>query len=443
MLNANHTHASTPLRPLLGSVLAGRRCDRRRDAWRVKLKCIAAAAVLILPIFAVEVAAAPPTASTCSRVQLATPQPWLASVAWWGTGAERTLLATDMSKNQVLVLDLAGGVRARLLGGGNDFGSGGKSAYALVRPSQLRAGLDGGFLLEDEKLSNGTGLDEIFLLDETLNPTGSLVIKDRRLVGGGRLDVVYDWQPFDRGILAFGDIEYPGPTWKSALFYLDRDTSEIYLELDPNEPEIAFYTMSTQYIAVDGDTGYMLRQTAEPQVVVVRRQQAAQSLAAPSGFRSFSADAFEAPVSADHLAWWDSVSRHQRLAFYERMQASRMIAGLYAWRGSLYFLTKEAAAGDLASTSWSLLRADRAALAAGDVARVEALRLPTTKPSLRVLPGDPWAIVEVDKIRASGRFGALRMDAVSLLTVPSSWVSSSTSPLRTGSAPPSCTMRER
>lgn len=330
-----------------------------------------------------------------------------------GVWADDELLVLDILKQRLLRFDPATREGGFLRDG------------AWQHPSSLKR-RNGEILMLDEG-TLGRGMpgprSSIVRFDERMHPRDEkLPVKGRSLGTlqqslGSRpvLEAIYDWQPMDEGIVAFGDVKIAGGAgWESAFLFLDEQgRQEVFYRLSPNAQVCNHYTLTFDYIAALRDRAYILFLDPVPKIgeVIPGRSGVRELPAFPEDFRN-------RPVleTRQGLASTGQGARQATL-FYEILEGSRMAAGLYARGEHLYLLGKEAidAEGD---TTWWLIQLDPT-----DGSELSRLRLPTEAAHLTVVPGsDFWALIEKGPVQGIGERHAPYMDTSSMVLVPTDWI---------------------
>lgn len=281
----------------------------------------------------------------------------------------------------------------------------------------------GGYLVEDEGDSNGDG-DRLLRLDSDMTVVGALQVDGRPLSDGWELDVLYDWQPAvvanTLGVLAFADIKRGDGDneWDSALVYFDETgTSSIFDRFDVQSDVSYQSTQEEDYIAVTGETGFMLVYEAEPYLLQVDltsgEQASSQLVEIPADFRS-------RPVVQQTSIWLAADRGPEKLsAHLEVVEQSSGAAGLFARGDKLFLIGREA---EKLGTTWTLveLDTDGSELARSPIPVSEDTRHLT----LAVGSGSSVGFLEkggVERI-GPGRWNAPYLEMKEIVVVPADWI---------------------
>jgi hypothetical protein len=272
----------------------------------------------------------------------------------------------------------------------------------LDMPMQLRPSPDGtGVVVRAPE-----GLVE---LDSRLRRKGTFSV----IAGGAtkpnealELNHVWDYAPTTSGLLAYGDFCVRGhcasrkpEDWSSAFLFRRRSletaepTASLLLPQVGMRQDIRqFYLDSFHYIAVVGQTGFLLDLSgATP---LIRRYQL-NSAGAP---RPLEPIPVQSPWKVPQLNGVMTLRAPViSTEFFRRIQSQQLPVSLHAWRGSLYLLAKGVMDPRTTRTLWTLVRIDPTTGA--EQGRVE---LPVSSPHLTVAPGPQWAFLEKSQVQGIG-----------------------------------------
>lgn len=312
------------------------------------------------------------------------PEPkWSVSGAWSQDG-ERLLLV-DAFRSQILEYRKDGSLVR-----GHEVPLGGTTIFS--RPSTLKA-RDDGFLVEQEDaafvfLGPDLGAQrEEDLLAETLRaPLRIVSIFSWTLLG----------QEGDQ-LLALGDVQLENAETRTGFLRVpldDPSRAELLFELGDGDA-VDYYLLGHQYMATLGGKAYLVEMTRSPSIVEVGSEGQVRRLDAfPEGYRL-----------RPYLPSQGGLD--QIPALFAAVERSRMVAGLYAWEGHLYLLTREPGVD---GCRWTLLEIDPTRETI-----VESFTLPTRAPHLTVVPGpESWALLERGRVTGFGQ-----QEVPGLLLVPS------------------------
>ena len=327
-----------------------------------------------------------PAESQCSRVNLSRDLTWVTSGVWDEEG--RVVLLADTYSAYVLGVDEGG----RVLVGRNEFELiSGVGTVSIQMPSFLHRDSFGDIHLEDEAAGAITKLDEhLFAKSKPQKFTA----KTQSALGPARVIAVYGWQPMENGYLAFGDIEFEdvkGPgRYKSAFlqFNSERILQIFDRPMDTLSEVRNHYLRNMPYIAtLDGKDGYLLDMGEVPSVRRVRA-----GVASSQELSSFPEDFRACPrLIRDPKLTRALRGSEQATLFYERIESSRMAAGLFSWDGRLYLVAKEAMTAEQ-DTTWWVIELDPQ-----DGAEISRERLPTSAAHITLVPGSRSGLALIEK----------------------------------------------
>ncbi len=349
----------------------------------------------------------------CHRVPLSDELEWPTSGVWTTATGLDALLVVDALARRVASISPFGQVGEGLAGEIVLASSG--LLRPLTKPSQIRAA-GGGYLIEDEES------DEILRLNSYLEVAASIPVKTTMQAHLSESEqatfyerhAIYGWAPMGQGFLAFGDLKGP-EGWLSAFFYFDgQGQLEILERFDIYAEVTDHYLRNTSYIAVLGDTGYILSLNEPLSIEEVRLGKGINPLP------SFPVDFKSLPRLTDqNRQRLRNQGARKATEVYERYEGATMPAGIYASRGGLYLLAKNAMAAN-GKTAWWLLGLDPE-----NGTEILRVLLPTVAAHLTVIPGDDfWALIEKPRVEGLGGTHAPYMDATSIVFVPTTWLES-------------------
>lgn len=274
-------------------------------------------------------------------------------------------------------------------------------------------------LLHFESLSNASGITTA-----KNRPPGRLEVSTG---ASGEIRVVYDWSPFEDGIVAFGDIEDDRRNWHSAFIVLNEQGNRVLSRLPITDLARDYYLRNVRYIASSNNTNYILLMNKEPSIGAVEPG-AREIRALP-----FFPEDYRTRPQLDRTPQWTQTGQgaRQATAFYQTMETSKMPVGLYAWGGHLFVLAKEASING--ETAWWLIR-----VSPQDGAELARTRLPTTAAHLTVVPGEMWALFEKGPVQGLAPFGGPYMSTTSMVLVPSDWLLATADEVADPAAQPQC-----
>lgn len=309
----------------------------------------------------------------CTSIKLEKNPIWMSSATWSPDG--RSLLVVDAIGEEILVFDTAGHLTRTIENLALD---------GLARPRFLPSILvqhGDGYLLEVE--------DALLLeLDSEFQVLAShdlsTLSKDARYAIGG----LYGWTTAGEDILAYADLRDQAGNWSSSIvrFPLREPTELKQLAPIPLDSETRnFYLFGFHYLSGMEKTGngYFVLMDSPPRVEESEREDGVRDLdAIPAASRI-------RPKLPENRGI-ESVK-----AMYQAFARSSMPAGIYAWKGSVYLLTRQEV-GNMAV--WHLSRIDPTL---GKV--TETRRLPVSSPHVYIAPGEKyWAIFEKGPVEELG-----------------------------------------
>lgn len=368
---------------------------------------------VILHFFAIQLILCFPARSECRRVSFSNHLPLVTSGVWDEEG-DVILLADTISQ---YVLEV--GTNGSILAGKRDFEllSGGDALIAEM-PWFLHRGPAGDFHLEDER-GRIIKLDTQLFAKEKAQPIRVTAQSD---LGPARLIAIYGWRPMRNGYLAFGDIEFKdikGPGRYKSAFLQFNSTGILQIfdrPMDTLNEVRNHYLRNMPYIAtLDGNVGYILEMEEVPSIRKVQL-----GIEKSQRLGSFPEDFRACPrLTRDPRLTRALRGAEQATYFYQKIESSKMAAGLYAWKHSLFLVAKEAMAKDK-KTAWWLIELDPLT-----GAQISQARLPTNAAHITLVTGDTFAIIEKNPVEGIGEMHAPYMQTASMVLVP---VSSLTGP---------------
>lgn len=299
----------------------------------------------------------------CTSRQLAPAPGSTVSGAWMSNGTE--LLLVDMKNDKLL----------RYPGVGTRNGVALATEAAKLEnffPSRVATRDDGGLLLE---LSSG----RLVALDRTYTPARRKNVFAEGIHKGVQLTSIFSWNVARDEVISLSDLKGPGPTeWRSALvrFPFDDPSSFSILQPLPSDASRNIFRLGYDFMATIGTDAYIL--LFDDGARIYRNAKRSTHLVRLSAFP----EGFEFTPTLPRWTRKDDFP-----VVMAAMTKTTMAAGLYAWRGDLWVLTRKPEGN---ATRWELTRIDPN--------RDEVLGkmvIPTKAEHLTVVPGPlGWAFVE-------------------------------------------------
>ena len=306
------------------------------------------------------------------RLDLNPPPKWSVSGAWSQDG--RHLLLVDAFRSQILEYRGDGSLVQ-----GHEVPLGGTTVFS--RPSTLKP-RSGGFLVEQE--------DAAFVfLDPDLTSQRETDLLAETLQSPLRIASVFSWTLMggeEDQLLLLGDVQLENAETRTGFLRVPLDDpgeAELLFELEDDEA-VDYYLLGHQYMTSLGGKAYLVEMTRSPSLVEVTPEGGVRRLEVfPEGF--------ELRPYLPNQGGLDQIP-----AMFAAVERSRMVAGLYAWEGHLYLLTREPVAD---GCRWTLLEIDPARETI-----VQSFTLPTSAPHLTVVPGpESWAFLERGRVTGFGQ----------------------------------------
>lgn len=344
--------------------------------------------VSVIVLASVSLLAPPVEAQSCHRIQLRPEPGWTFSGAWAPDGR---LILVDVASKSLRAYDPDTGLGTSiLLPDSGPLDEAGGPALVQRRPGRL--------LVEQQ--------DRLFALDEgfAASPLAALVDTS----GPAGLRAVHSWAATSEHILLYGDHYHPESGWRAVLAVTSFDQPRklrIVAELDADGSGRTFYLNGQNYLAVDGDTGFLLVMAPRPHLLAVDLQTGEKrQLALPA--------ALAAPVdfpSADGL--------ETLAAQNEALAATPHPSSIVASGGLVYVLSRHPRAGGWVLTTYDPV-AERALHSSG---------LPSHAEHAFLVPGaEYWAMVEKGQLKGLGN-----QEVQGALLIPTHGIVSGGSPCRT------------
>ncbi len=335
---------------------------------------------------------------------------WLNSAAWITppalTSPSETpvLLVPDLLQARLLTVSPSAAVRAL-----------GPAASGIGHPAAIRQEPQSRDLLVEDYTDSS-----IHRLDASLK---SLEIVDfsRAIQPPGKAyDAFRNWVPFGRDILFYGDFLQPGTdrrdldNWSTG--FAVRDQRNRIVRLTENAypgPSRQFYLESRDHMAAVSQAAFILQwEAAEASLLKVVRDprngiKIAQRFEVPADFRAV-------PYLDDLNNWRSDAMFATTTEYYRRVERSRAVVGVVAWKDRVFLVAKEPMAAS-GATAWWLIE-----VSTGNGGELHRWRLPVDAAHLTVVPGETWAFFEKLPVVTYGPHLAPQIDIPSLTTISAS-----------------------
>lgn len=323
-----------------------------------------ASLVSVIVLASVSLLATPVEAQSCHRIQLQPEPGWTFSGAWAPDGR---LVLVDVASKSLRAYDPETGIGTSIPmpASGPLDEAGGPS---LVQRNSTR-------LLVEQT-------DFLYALDGDFVPTPVADLVDASTQAG--LKAVHSWAAGPDNVLLYGDHFHPEAGWRAVLAVTSVDQPgklRIVAELDADGSGRTFYLNSQSYLAVDGDSGYLLGIEPRPHLLEVDLETGEKRhLALPA--------ALAAPVHFPSAEGLETLAAQN-----EALAATPHPAGVVAWEGLVYVLSRHPR-----SDSWLLTTYDP------DQGRaLSSTTIPSQAEHAFLVPGaEYWALVEKGTLKGLG-----------------------------------------